>query len=427
MKKILLPFVALFFITYSASAQVLKRLGDRAKQKLEQKAGDKVDRAIDDATDGKSKTETEQGEIKEKKEGNETKQKIESKDQSLKSYSRFDFVPGEKILYAEDFSQDAIGEFPLGWNTTGNGEVVTIDGQEGKWMQLNENTKYEAGLKNNLPENYTIEYDALIEFKDDQRVPAIWTYIYNNTAPQINNTKSSIFFGVLANSGSQTEPDRFGFGSKDANGNYYFSTKYQDGHGISEFNHKSTPVHIAIWVQKERIRAWINQNKIFDMPKGIAPGLQVNKIEFEVDNYGGPKNNYGYYISNLKVAAAPPDTRSKLITEGKWSTTGILFDVNSDKIKPESYGVLKQIAGTLLENPGVKIKIIGHTDSDGDDAKNLDLSKRRAASVKIALATEFRIDASRMETDGMGETKPAVDNKTPEGKAQNRRVEFVKL
>jgi len=88
---------------------------------------------------------------------------------------------------------------------------------------------------------------------------------------------------------------------------------------------------------------------------------------------------------------------------------------------------LKEIAAVLSENPDVKVKIIGHTDSDGEDAKNLDLSKRRAAAVKAALSKEFNIDAGRMETDGLGETKPVADNKTSEGKAQNRRVEFVKL
>jgi outer membrane protein OmpA-like peptidoglycan-associated protein len=104
-----------------------------------------------------------------------------------------------------------------------------------------------------------------------------------------------------------------------------------------------------------------------------------------------------------------------------------LFDVNSDKIKSASYGTLKEIATVLNENADVKVKIVGHTDSDGDDAKNLELSKKRAAAVKAALSAEFGIDASRMETTGMGETKPAGDNKTAEGKAQNRRVEFVKL
>jgi outer membrane protein OmpA-like peptidoglycan-associated protein len=133
-----------------------------------------------------------------------------------------------------------------------------------------------------------------------------------------------------------------------------------------------------------------------------------------------------FYISNIKVATGKPDTRHKLIEEGKFSTTGILFDNASAVIKSESAGVLKEIGTTLAENASVKIKIIGHTSSDGDDAANMELSKQRASAVKEYLVKEFSIDAARIETEGKGETKPVGDNKTKEGKAQNRRVEFVK-
>jgi outer membrane protein OmpA-like peptidoglycan-associated protein len=107
-------------------------------------------------------------------------------------------------------------------------------------------------------------------------------------------------------------------------------------------------------------------------------------------------------------------------------TRGILFDVNSDRIKGESYGTLKEIAGVLTETADVKIQIVGHTDSDGDDAANMDLSKRRAAAVKTTLAGEFHIDTGRMDTDGKGESQPVDKNDTPAGKANNRRVEFIK-
>ncbi len=127
------------------------------------------------------------------------------------------------------------------------------------------------------------------------------------------------------------------------------------------------------------------------------------------------------------MATGLPDTRHKLIEEGKFSTTGILFDVAAATIKPESNGVLKELAEVLKSNPGIKVKIIGHTDSDGSDAANLDLSKRRAEAVKAALANNWRIDAASMETDGKGEATPEGDNKTKEGKAQYRRVEFIKL
>ena len=134
-----------------------------------------------------------------------------------------------------------------------------------------------------------------------------------------------------------------------------------------------------------------------------------------------------HYIGNLRLAIGAPDTRNKMLTENKWVTHGILFDVNSANIKPQSYGSLKEMANVLKEYPDLKVKIVGHTDADGKDADNLDLSKRRATSVKAMLAKEFGIDESRMETDGKGESEPIDKNDNPAGKANNRRVEFIKI
>ena len=132
------------------------------------------------------------------------------------------------------------------------------------------------------------------------------------------------------------------------------------------------------------------------------------------------------FISNLKVATGLPDTRHKLVDEGKFSTTGILFDFQSAVIKPSSYGIVKEIAQVLKDNATLKIKVIGHTSSDGDDAANLELSRKRAAAVKELLVAEFAIEADRIQTDGKGEKQPVADNASKEGKALNRRVEFIK-
>ena len=86
-----------------------------------------------------------------------------------------------------------------------------------------------------------------------------------------------------------------------------------------------------------------------------------------------------------------------------------------------------QGAQSEMATAPVKVKIFGHTDSDGDDAKNMDLSKRRAASVKAELVKTFGVKATQLETDGLGETKPVAPNDTPVNKALNRRVEFIKL
>ena len=183
-------------------------------------------------------------------------------------------------------------------------------------------------------------------------------------------------------------------------------------------------VHIAVWRQKERIRVYFDEEKVWDMPKALAADAKPNAIVYWLQ---GPGQDASYYMGNLRLAVGAPDTRKKILEQNKWVTHGILFDVNSATIKPESYGTLKEMANVLKEYADLKVKIVGHTDADGNDASNLDLSKRRAAEVKDMLAKEFGIDASRMETDGKGESEPIDKNDTPIGKANNRRVEFIKI
>ena len=172
---------------------------------------------------------------------------------------------------------------------------------------------------------------------------------------------------------------------------------------------------------------WINEEKLFDVPKGVPAGVTMNQVYFEVGHTNYKEDQYAIYVSNIKVATGKPDTRHKLVEEGKFSTTGILFDVQSAVIKPESYAVVKEIATVLKENATTKIKVIGHTSNDGEDNANMELSKKRSAAVKDMLVNEFGVEESRLITEGKGETQPVADNKTKEGKMLNRRVEFIKL
>ena len=152
----------------------------------------------------------------------------------------------------------------------------------------------------------------------------------------------------------------------------------------------------------------------------------MNQVFFELGHTNYPEDQYAVFISQVKVATGKPDTRHKLMEEGKFSTTGILFDFQRADIKPESYGVIREIATVLKDNPAIRVKVVGHTSSDGDDQANMELSRKRAMAVKELLVSEFGIEAERIEPDGKGETQPIGDNKTREGKAINRRVEFIK-
>jgi outer membrane protein OmpA-like peptidoglycan-associated protein len=180
--------------------------------------------------------------------------------------------------------------------------------------------------------------------------------------------------------------------------------------------------HVIIWIQNRRTRIYHQGAKVIDMPTNIYAGTAFSKFRFSGwDAHSWPM------ISNFKITTASPDMRSRLITEGKLVTYGITFDVNKAEIRHESYGTLKGIAEVLKENPGIRVRINGHTDSDGDDAFNLDLSKRRAEAVKTELVKSFGMNPELFETDGMGETQPVAPNDTPANKAQNRRVEIIKI
>ncbi|MBN2806856.1 MAG: OmpA family protein, partial [Prolixibacteraceae bacterium] len=334
---------------------------------------------------------------------------------SLKSTTQYDFVPGDKVLYYEDFSQDALGDFPAHWTSNGSGEVKTLNIASGKWFHMNgEDAVYCYSKTIELPENFIVEMDII---PDDEYAYGACFNLYRDDPENPKELNDDLYPGIegihifIKKDGWETK----GYRNTD-NGDWILGQASKQPVALEEVN------HIIIWVQKRRVRIYHRGEKVLDVPTNIYEGTKFNRMRFsQWDANSWPM------VSNLKITTAAPDMRSKLITEGKLVTYGITFDVNKADIKPESYGTLKSIAEVLKENPEVRVKIVGHTDSDGDDALNLDLSKRRAESVKNELAKNHGIDSSRMEIEGAGEKQALAPNDTPANKAQNRRVEFLKL
>ena len=409
MRKVLL--LASFLVVVAViQAQFPKKLLDKAKEK--------VDKKVDDATRGK--------------EGNNNNNNTEDKDTegapatnagqpaSFKVYSKYDFVPGEKVIGFEDFSTGSIGDFPAGWNSNASAEIVTIEGKPGRWLWFTKAGFLTPEFPAPFPEDFTFEFDLMHGIPINGGGFTICVAELSNTNQPQNYVMSTNQFTIemnTANTGTTTGGTRF-YGRKNS------STDIQNSSDAPMLNDKNNPVHISIWRQKERVRVYVNEQKLWDIPKATIREAKFNAIVFNV-NYA--EEVVKHYIGNLRLAVGAPDTRKKIMEQNKWVTHGILFDVNSDKIKPESYGTLKEMANVLKEFPELKVKIVGHTDADGNDASNLDLSKRRAAAVKESLAKDFEITESRMETDGKGESEPIDKNDNPAGKANNRRVEFIKL
>jgi outer membrane protein OmpA-like peptidoglycan-associated protein len=431
--------------TASAQINIQERLEQKAKERMERKVDQTIDRGFDKAEEGvdkgakeatKGKGKKGQGDTPAGNKGQEPAQGSEggshsgeghtggaasAKPRSLTAYSKFDFVPGEQVVAVEDFTQDAVGDFPARWNTNSSGEVVTIAGTEGRWLKLNGDGIFYPEFLGVIPENCTIEFDVA-------------------TSDEFSYYCSFITASFVADdNGNLLRPGKHGRvdvsvhpqGAGGSEGHTGIEIHGPDGQPIMnnskgqvQLVHRGIAplARVSIWRQKARLRMYLNEEKVWDIPRAFQPGVNYRFIL-----EGGGCGESTVYLKDLRVAAGAPDTRNKLITEGRLVTRGILFDSGSDRIKPESYGTLKEIGTVLTENPGVRVRIIGHTDSDGDEAANLELSKRRAAAVKEALVKEFAVDGSRLETDGKGETAPASPNDSPQGKANNRRVEFVKL
>lgn len=422
-----LPMQAQIDIKGKIKNQTLNRANQRTDQAID-KGLDEAEKGIvnsvkkdkkdndDEESEEEESEESSSDEEASEDEGEETETPKKEATPKLEAYSKYDFVPGEKVIFYEDFSQDAVGDFPALWNTNGSAEVVTTNLFPGKWMKFSCSEAIWTDQLLNLPENYTVEFDVIPIAADGEE----GMKGYEMRLIQTVNLNSIDHGAVPGKAGLSVYVEYYGqmrYRAYNNVGTDHDISGAKDGENFRQKKEKK--YHIAIWVQKTRVRVYQDEVKMFDLPKAFPyPEMKMDRIRFEEG---------AAMVSNIRVAVGNPDMRNKLLTEGKLVSYGIYFDVNKDVVKPESNGTLKGIAAVLTENPDVRIKIVGHTDSDGADAANLDLSKRRAAAVKNVLVSSFAIDASRIETDGMGEGAPVAPNDVSANKAMNRRVEFIKL
>lgn len=415
-------FILLFLFSIASHAQLLDKLAKKAEnaakrtveRKVEEKAEKTTEKAVDKVLNPEKKS---------KSESTSTEEKSKKGKKSKSVNTAKDFVPGNKILATEDFSQDAIGDFPVNWSTNSSGEIITFDDSDTKWLKLNDNGNYTPNHITKLPENFTFEMDVYAS--DNFSFYSTWLNIaFVDSKKKTDYTKWGEFKkgkeGVIVSLHPQLA------GSEAIGGSGY--SIITDGGQLMNNNAETTAftrnqntAKVQFWRQKNRLRMYVNGNKVWDLPNAFQEET-YNSIVFYISGYHEKSDKY--YISNLRLAEAGADTRHKLIETGTFTTNEILFDTNKATIKSSSATVLNELGNALKENTQVKVAIIGHTDSDGKDTDNQKLSEQRAESVKKYLASNFGIETSRMTTSGKGESKPISDNTSEDGKKQNRRVEF---
>lgn len=434
----------LFFCLFVFIAADSQTLGDRAKTTTVQRVGDKMDQTIGSGVDsGASKAGRAIGGLFKKKKKSDpapsapvdanaggTVSPVGTAPVSASPAASQptdngvvgaygDFVPGATVLMDEHFDKDALGDFPAQWNTNGSGKLVNVGGQNGKWLDIAHNSIVNPVLNKALPENSTISFDLFLQSQGDQLTPTIQfglTAVSDLLKDDIAY-KDKFFVGIsryAENDGHTLE-----YGLRDVVGNK---------NDFPLVSYAGKVLHIDMAINKTRIRVYANQTKLIDLPRALTPGMRNNFYVASMSMVPAPQLDV--LVGNIRIASAETDARSllvkQLMEEGKATTNDILFDVNSDVIKAASFPVIDALADGLKANAAVRVMIVGHTDSDGTAAHNLELSQRRAAAVKNYLVTHG-IDGSRLQSDGKGMTQPVAGNDTEAGKAKNRRVEFTKM
>jgi outer membrane protein OmpA-like peptidoglycan-associated protein len=312
----------------------------------------------------------------------------------LKVYQNYDFVPGDKILFEDDFSNTRDGEFPAMWKIfAGQGVVNKIDGKsvfiitEGNYAIMGPRIK----TATYLDKAFTIECDYYTEKDDD--------------------------FGIVI---AMPPSEEFNLCGIHADNVGTIKTHYMENVGLEgtnpdadKFEYKKWR-HLAIAYKDGQMKCYIDQNRILVIPQTEYQPKFVRII-----------GTAPIRFTNFRIAlGGGMNMLDQLYRDGRIVTRGILFDVGKATIKPQSMGVINEIVKMLKQDAKVKLSIEGHTDSDGDDKLNMTLSQQRADAVKKAIVDQG-IESARLTTKGLGETKPVDSNSTPEGKANNRRVEFV--
>jgi len=160
----------------------------------------------------------------------------------------------------------------------------------------------------------------------------------------------------------------------------------------------SKPIQFALWAQQRRMGAYLNGQRV----------IGVNEFQFAaINHFDEVEAKFrDVAIHKVRVAETAPDFLSTINTGGKYVTHGIEFDVESDRLKPESAAVLKQIATALTKDPNLKLEIDAYTDSAGGADRNLKLSQWRAQAVQSVLVTQFGIAVARLTANGFGAAKP---------------------
>ena len=425
MKRLIIALALFAFMGADVSAQgFLNRLKDKALQtvqgKVEQKVDQTVSEGMDQVLDGKS---SKKGK---KSKDAEMADVSDAGDAAPTTATSSDFKRGSVILFQDDVTAEQVGEFPSKWDMfQGTVETKTLGGV--KAINLTDNAQVQPLIEEQgayLPEEFTIEYDFYY-----------WptTSVPGNDGIGINDLKM-----ILAVTKDRSDYPGEGFDQGELTAfvlrhgvcdtkeqSYLFNGNKEGGF---DYSFKKGWNHVALSFNKRALKVYFNDKRVVNLPRVNQPTWLCFQVPFEyinltfIRNVVIAKGAVELYDRNAQDVSAV----EKAIQEtGKFVTNNILFDTGKATLKQESMIEIMRVADYMKKNPTARFEVQGHTDNQGSDKINDPLSQQRAEAIVKALEG-LGVDGFNLKAVGKGSHEPVADNKTEEGRAKNRRVEFIK-
>jgi len=309
-------------------------------------------------------------------------------------WSKYDFVPGDKIIFEDNQIGEENGEFPSRWDLVAGTVENAQYGGDNVIMFRGGSPTIIPYLKNSdidyLPDVFTVEFDLLMP---GESFTVFFSDRKNQRTPSGSNYLSIWSYKMDLSPASSTLPDKGSIANRWA--------------------------HIAIAYTEGKMKAYIDETRLINIPH-----LSFDPTGISLHAYHA-SDTRRFLIKNFRIAEGGVKYYDRFLQDGKIVSNGIRFASGKSTLLPESMGVLNEIYKMLDEHPDVNVSIEGHTDNVGDNDMNQKLSEERAETVRKQLIS-MGIKEARLTSKGYGESKPVNTNDTPEGRAENRRVEFVK-
>ena len=418
--KLLLISIFSLILTLNLQAQYLEKLAKKTQQKIENEAQKRTEKRINKGVDNVfDKAEEDiDSTVKKDKKKNKSEEKSTETDNSVAdtptttnstlTWNQYDFIPGTDIIFEDNQEGEQNGEFPSKWDLV-SGVIENANFNNENVIYFRETGNFPNGIvpyfkapsADYLPEEFTVEFDVYFE---KGKYNSINVFFYDAKNKKQKRQKDAMLCFHVNNV-------KYGLGSTEK--------QFPNTKASNIDKEKSNWRHIAISFNKRALKVYMDNVRMLNIPN-----IEENLTGITISpNHTSKEKNL--FIKNIRIAKGAVPLYDKFLTDGKFVTTGIKFDVNKATIKPESMGTINYVVKMMQDHPELKFSVEGHTDSDGDDASNQKLSEARAKAV-VEEMIKAGISANRLTSKGFGESKPVSTNNTSEEKAQNRRVEFVK-